>query len=64
MTYASIKFQVAMSNGLGGDTFSRNLTGGLTDRRWTDFGTELIYPFFSKKKQGGNSGIMTPFKTS
>ena len=51
-----------MSNGLGGDTFTRNLTGGLTDGGWTDFSTELIYSFFQKKKkQGGNTSIMTPF---
>ena len=35
-------FEVATFNGLGGDTFTRNVT----DRRGTDFGTKFIYPFF------------------
>ena len=45
--YAPVKFEVAMSNGLGGDIrIRRNVTRGRTDRRWTNFGTKLIYPFF------------------
>ena len=51
MTYSTTKFEVATSNGLGGDTFTRNVT----DRRRTDFDTKLIYPFFLKKKAGMNS---------
>ena len=39
-----------LSNGLGGDTFTRNMTDG----RRTDFDTKLIYPFFSKEKRGYN----------
>ena len=35
------------SNGLGGESFTRNRT-----YRRTDFGTKLIYPFFSKEKSG------------
>ena len=35
-------FEVATFNGLGGDTFTRNVTDG----RRTDFGTKLIYFFF------------------
>ena len=27
VTYAATKFEVATSNGLGGDTFTRNVTG-------------------------------------
>ena len=46
VTYAATKFEVAPSNGLGGDTFTRNVT----DRRQRDFGTNLIYPFCLKKK--------------
>ena len=56
------KFKVAVrSNGLGGDTFSRNLTDtrkdGRTDQRdgpQTDLSSNLIhvYPFFLKKKAG------------
>ena len=45
-----------LSNGLGGDTFTRNMTDG----RQTDFDTKLIYPFFLKKKAGitnTNSGL-------
>ena len=56
MTYLPTKFEVATSNGLGGDTFTRNVTDGgthgQTDERRTDFGTKLIYPFFLKKKAG------------
>ena len=33
VTYAATKSEVATSNGLGGDTFTRNVTGGYTDRR-------------------------------
>ena len=59
--YASTKFEVATSNGLGGDTITRNVTDGRTDRhrqthaqldrRQTDFGTKLIYPIFVTKKR-------------
>ena len=60
MTYLTAKFKVATSNGLGGDTFTRNVTDGRThgrtdgrmDGRRTDFDTKLIYPFFLKKKAG------------
>ena len=49
MTYADTKFEVARSNGLGGDTFTRNVTHGRTDKRAdgridgrrADFGTKL-----------------------
>ena len=55
MTYLGTKFEVATSNGLGGDTFTRKVTDGCmdgqTDGRRTDFGTKLIYPFFLKKKR-------------
>ena len=60
MTYLATKFEVAMSNRLGGDTFTRNVTDGRThgqtdgqtDGRRTDFDTKLIYPLFLKKKAG------------
>ena len=56
MTYLTTRFEVATSNGLGGDTFTRNVTDGGTDRqtdgRRTDFDTKSIYPFFLKKKAG------------
>ena len=56
MTYSTTKFEVPTYNGLGGDTFTRNVTDGRThgrtDGRWTDFDTKLIYPFFLKKKAG------------
>ena len=48
--YAPTKFEVAMSNGLGEDTITRNVTDGRTDGR-TDLGTKLIYPIFLTKKQ-------------
>ena len=58
VTYSASKFEVATSNHLGEDTFTRNVThsrtdaqtDGCTDRR-TDFGSKLIYPFFLKKKE-------------
>ena len=34
VTYSATKFELAMSNGLGGDTF----TGNVTDGQRTDFG--------------------------
>ena len=67
MTYSTTKFEVPTYNGLGGDTFTRNVmdgrtharTDGQTDRQTdgrtdgrTDFDTKLIYPFFLKKKAG------------
>ena len=64
VTFSPTKFEVATSNGLGGDTFTRNVTDGhthgrtdgqtdgRTDGRRTDFDTKLIYPFFLKKKAG------------
>ena len=33
MTYSPTKFEVATSNGLGGDTFTRNVTDGRTHGR-------------------------------
>ena len=39
--YASIKFEVATSNGLGGDTITRNVTDGQTNA-WTDDGLTLV----------------------
>ena len=56
VTYLGTKFEVAMSCGLGGDTFTRNVTAARTHRRTegrrTDFGTKLLKPFFLKKKAG------------
>ena len=56
VTYSTTKFEVATSNGLGGDTFTRNVTDGRThgrtDGQRTDFDTKLKYPFFLKKKAG------------
>ena len=52
VTYSPTKFEVATSNGLEGDTFTRNVTDGRTDGRRTDFDTKLIYPFFLKEKAG------------
>ena len=64
VTYSPTKFEVATSNGLGGDTFTRNVTDvrtdGQTDGWRTDFDTKLIYPFFLKKK----AGITRPSHTS
>ena len=45
VTYSATKFEVSTSNGLGGDTFTRNVTDarthGRTDRR-TDDGPTLV----------------------
>ena len=35
VTYAATKFEVATSNGLGGDTFTRNMTDARTDNGQT-----------------------------
>ena len=45
VTYAAIKFEVAMTNSLGGDTFTRNMTDRQMQGRWTDFGMKLIKNF-------------------
>ena len=53
--YASTKFEVARSNGLGEDTITRNVMDkqidARTDGRRTNFGTKLIYPIFLTKKR-------------
>ena len=52
-TYAATKFEVAMSNGLGGDTFTRNVTDARTHRRTTDrLWYEINISLFSKEKSG------------
>ena len=52
VTYALVKFEIAMSNRLGGDKITRNVTGGRkTDRIWY----EINIPFFSKEKSGYNN---------
>ena len=58
VTYAPAKFEAAMYEGAGGDTFTRNVTesrthihNDRTDGRQTGFATKLIYPF-SKEKSG------------
>ena len=55
--YAPIKFEVDMSNGLGEDTITRNVTDGRTDRqthgRTTDrLWYEINIPYFSYEKAG------------
>ena len=73
-TYLGTKFEAARSNGLGADTFTRNVTearthrrtDGLTDRR-TDRRTtdrlwyEINIPFFSKEKSGYNERTSMKF---
>ena len=67
VTYSPTKFEVATSNGLDGDTFTRNLTDGRTHVRTdglrTDFDTKLIYPFFSKEKSGYNEFLLSSFQS-
>ena len=55
--YASTKFEVATSNGLGGDTITRNVTDGRADRqthgRTTDrLWYEINIPYFSNENAG------------
>ena len=58
MTYSPTKFEVATPNGLGEDTFTRNVTDGCTDGQTderTDEGLTLtrnLYTLFSKEKSG------------
>ena len=61
MTCAHAKFEVATSKGLGGDAFTRNMTGALRDdgRRTLNCGTKLIY----KKKVGIIIMIITTLDT-
>ena len=58
MTYSATKFEVAMFNRLGGDTFTRNVMDAQTHGRRTNFGTE--YPFFLKIKAGINTTALCP----
>ena len=56
-TYSAIKFEVTTSYGLGGDTFTRNVTDGRTDRQTNGRTTDRLWyeiniPFFLKKKAG------------
>ena len=51
VTYLTTKFEVATSNGLGVDTFTKIVTDGRTDKRMDRLGTKLIYTF-SKEKSG------------
>ena len=53
VTYSATKFEIATSNGFGGDTFTKNVTDGLTDRgtdgrtdRGPTLNAKLIYPVF------------------
>ena len=70
MIYSTTKFGVAASNGLGGDTFTRNVTDGLTHGRTdrqTDGKTDgrtkdrlwykINIPFILKKKSDIKSGL-------
>ena len=62
MTCLEAQFEVAPSNGLCGDIFTRNVmdarthrrTDRQTDEQWTNLGSELIYLFFSKEKSRYN----------
>ena len=47
VTYSATKFKVATSNGLGGDTFTRDMTDRQTDVRRTDW-CEINIPFILK----------------
>ena len=54
VTYLGIKFEVARSNSLGGDTFTRNVTDARTDGRTTDrLWYEINIAFFFLKKKAG-----------
>ena len=52
MSYAPVKFEVALFNGLGGDRITRNMMGGQrTDRLWY----EINITIFLKEKSGYNN---------
>ena len=42
MTYSATKFEVATSNGLGEDTFKRNVADGQTPGKTDDDGLTLV----------------------
>ena len=48
VTYSATKFESATSNGLGGDTFTRNVTDRSIEGQQTNFCTKI----FLKKKAG------------
>ena len=50
--YASTKIEVAMSNGLGEDTITRNMTDGRTDGRTDQLWYEINIPYFFNEKAG------------
>ena len=53
VTYSATKFEVTTSNGLEGDTFTRNVMHRRTDGQTTDrLWYEINIPFFSKEKAG------------
>ena len=53
VTYSATKFEVATSNGLGGDSFTRNVSDGQPDGLMTDgLWKEINIPFFLKKEAG------------
>ena len=65
VNYAATKFEVATSNRLGGDIFTRNVTdtqaqtdGRTTDRHWY----EINIPFFSKEQSGYNNAWFSSLK--
>ena len=59
MIYLGTKLEVATSNGLGGDTFTRNVTDGRTRGRTTDrLWYEIKIPFFSKEKSGYDKCVL------
>ena len=55
MSYSDTKFEVATSNGLGGDTFTSNVKdgqteGGMTDRLWYEINSGYKNQKKCKKK--------------
>ena len=50
--YASTKFEVATSKGLGEDTITRNVTDGQTDARTDGLWYEINIHCFSNEKAG------------
>ena len=52
VTYSGTKFEVARPNGLGGDTFTRNVTDVHTHRRKDRLWYEINIPFLFKEKSG------------
>ena len=56
VTISATKFEVATSNDLGGDTFSRNVTNGATDRLWYEINSLFFFSGYNKGLKDKDKG--------